>query len=370
MFFFELKTANPLYIKELAVFSFKNMKILRGCFAVKQSKPLFYVLLRLLRTNQTYSINFFNTSTLNRNYTHTPTKPTVSNHFFIEITEQNKAYVLKAGQFESQNKAYFTKNYLANTEAEWAQFWLVFQNAYQANALDSKADVLLYIHGYFSGSTFQLNKILGKSNNYYTLNPNSSIALTLTVIWHTDYRLYNYTRRLCKNRAEVFAPSFWSAVLTLRDLLNERGLAGKTHLMCHSMGNYFLEKMLPVKPKADKPLFQEFVMAAADVRDDFYEKQHLTIGRLSHRTLAINNRKDFALAVSKWLNRQARLGKYPPQYLHNKYASIFATDVSEVRDVESVIGWFNQHLHHQASKKVILYLSRVFKGEKTVEVLF
>jgi hypothetical protein len=306
---------------------------------------------------------------LSKNDTHTPIKPKTSSHFFIEITEQNNACVFKAGQFEAPQSGHFKKNYLAQTEAEWTQFWPIFQAAYQAKALENKADILFYIHGYLSGNPFQLNRTLQKSNNWYTKNHQSSIALTLTIIWHTAYRPYNYSRNLCKKRAGTFAPSFWATIFKIKTLLKGQGLGGKVHLMCHSMGNYFLETMLPTKPTAHEPLFQEFIMAAADVRDDFYDKQHGVISRLSHRTLALNNRKDFALAVSKWLNHHARLGVYPPQYLHNKYAAIFATEVGEVQDVVSLVGRFNQHLHHQVSKQVIQYLNQVFKGGEMMEVL-
>lgn len=294
---------------------------------------------------------------------------TVSNHFFIEITEQNNAYAFKAGQFETTQNGHFKKHFLADTKTDWEAFWTVFQAAYQRKALENKADVLFYIHGFWSGSTFQLDKNLRYSNDIYVQNPNSPIALTITVIWHRDYKTYRHTRGLCKNRAEAFAPCFWSSILKTRKLLNEEDLEGKTHLLCHSMGNYFLENMLPLKPTTDKPLFQELVMAAADVKDDFYEQQNSIIAALSYRTLALNNQNDRSLTISKWLNQHTRLGKHPPQYFNNKYASVFATEVSGVGDVKNVMGYINQHQHHQLSKKVIYYLSGVFKGEKTVEVL-
>ena len=297
------------------------------------------------------------------------TIPPISHHFFVEITEQNKAYVLKAGQFELQQNGHFKKHFLADTETDWDKFWTVFHNAYKTRAVENKADVMFYIHGYWSGSLFQLDKNLRYSDDFYIHNRDSPIALTLTVIWHRYYMPYKYTRDLCKSRAEAFAPCFWASILKTRTLLGEQTLNGKTHLLCHSMGNYFLEKMLPLKPTTDEPLFQEFVMAAADVQDDFYEKQSAVMAALSHRTLALNNLKDRSLTISKWLNRQSRLGKHPPQYFNNKYASIYATEVSRVQDVKNFIGYINQHQHHHLSNRVGHYLRGVFRGEKTVAVL-
>jgi Alpha/beta hydrolase of unknown function (DUF900) len=292
-----------------------------------------------------------------------------SPHFFIEIAEQNKTFVLRAGQFHLDAKGYFTKHFLAENGEIWEEFWLVFQKNYPFLATENKADVLFYVHGLWSGSDFQVLKNLKWQNDFYTQNLNSPIAVTISIIWHTGYRPYYFTRYLCKKRAKAFASFFWNFTYKMKSFLKNQRFNGENHLLCHSMGNYFLENMLQYKPNTEGPLFKEFVMAAADVGNDFIEKYPLEIQYLSHRTLALNNQNDRSLSVSKWLNQQTRLGKHPPPYFKEKEPFLYATEVSGVRDVTNIIGLFNQHQHHQVSEKVKVYLCGIFRGEKMVEVL-
>jgi Alpha/beta hydrolase of unknown function (DUF900) len=291
------------------------------------------------------------------------------NHFFIEITEQNKSFVLKAGVFQLDENGRFKKRFLSENETDWTNFLLIFQEAYALKSLENKADILFYIHGLWSGSPLQTGKNIKRFNNFYTQDPQSSVALTVSVIWHSGYSSYFLTRRLCKKRAVAVGENFWHFIEKNKNLLDKTGKKGKMHLVCHSMGNYFFENILPFKPVLKQTLFQELVMAAADVGDCFYEKQEANLQNLSERILVLNNKKDRSLSISKWLNRQTRLGKHPPQYFNEKYASVYATEVSGVKDVKNKVGLLNQHQHHQVSTTVKLYLRDVFNGKKTVEIL-
>jgi ribosomal protein L31 len=292
-----------------------------------------------------------------------------TNHFFIEIAEQNKSFVLKAGVFQLDEKGRFKKRFLTENETDFTNFLLIFQETYTLKSLENKVDILFYIHGFWSGSNAQTEKNIKRFNNFYTQDPASSIALTVSLIWYSGYSSYFLTRRLCKKRAVAFAPNFWNILLETKEILGKTGKNGKNHLVCHSMGNYFLENILPFKPVSKQPLFQELVMAAADVGDCFYEKQQAYLHNLSERILVLNNKKDRSLSISKWLNRQTRLGKHPPQYFSEKYASVYATEVSGVKDVKNKVGLLNQHQHHQVSTTVKFYLRDVFNGKKTVEIL-
>ena len=284
-------------------------------------------------------------------------------HFFIEITQAGKAYALKAGSLTSHNRWYFKKNYISENESDWADFWTVFQKAYKENACKNKADVLTYIHGYCAGTGLHFAKNLHQMNVNYVKNAHSPIALTFTVIWHTSFPLYHYCRQMCETRAKIMAPSFWASILKIDENVKNTAFKGKLHLLCHSMGNYFLENMLTAKPTSRGVLFQESIMAAADVEANFFETHYPTIGSLSHRFLALNNRKDRSLIVSNWLNRNKRFGNRPPQYWDNKYPNVYATDVADVSDVKDMLSLFNQHAHYQASASVMQYLNGIFKGD-------
>jgi hypothetical protein len=291
------------------------------------------------------------------------------NHFFIEIAELNKTFVLKTGVFQLDEKGRFKKRFLSEHESDFTKFWQVFQENYKELSTENKADVLFHIHGLWSGSTIQTRKNIERFNNFYTQDHESSIVVTVSIIWHSGYNSYFLTRYLCKKRALSVGRNIWDFILRIKEMLDKMSENGKMHLVCHSMGNYFLENILPFKPVFNQMIFQELVMAAADVGDCFYERLHSSILNLSERTLVLNNKKDRSLGVSKWLNRQTRLGKHPPQYFAKKYTSIYATEVSGVKDVKNKVGLFNQHQHHQVSTTVKLYLREIFKGGETVEIL-
>jgi hypothetical protein len=289
--------------------------------------------------------------------------------FFIEIIEQNKSFMLKAGEFQLDEKGRFKKRFLTENETDFTKFLLIFQETYALKRLENKADILFYIHGLWSGSPMQSGKNIERFNNFYTQDPQSSIAITVSLIWHSGYTSYFLTRYLCKKRALAVGKKFWYLIEKTNNLLEKTSRSGKMHLVCHSMGNYFLENILPFKPVFNQPPFQELVMAAADVGDCFYGKQEALLHNFSERILILNNKKDRSLSVSKWLNRQTRLGKHPPQYFTKKYASVYATEVSGVKDVKNKVGLLNQHQHHQVSTTVKLYLRDVFNGRAIIENL-
>lgn len=290
------------------------------------------------------------------------------NHFFIEIKNQGNGYALQAGSLESINRFYCKKHYLTQKDMDWDVLWSAFQKAYTQNSREKKADILVYIHGLWGDRRGYFANNLHQSDINYIQNPDSPIAATFTIIWHTPIPHYTYCRKKCAVIAQFFTPHFWSFVEKMQNDLTEMSNSGKIHLLCHSMGNHFLETMLP-KAQFEKPIFQEFVMAGADVSTDFFEKHNTQLQRLSNRVIVLNNKKDRLLVISTWLNRKKRLGNTPPQYLNEKYPSVFAVETSHVRDVKTIMGWLHQHAHYHTSERVMLFLSKAFKGQAALKLL-
>ena len=286
-----------------------------------------------------------------------------SKHFFIEIKNRQNGFSIQTGSLESVNQFYYKKKYFKENEGNFTSFYAEFQKTYSDCVAENKADILVYIHGLWSDRHSYFSKNLYQSEMHYIQNPESPIALTLTIIWHTPHLSYLYCRKKCATIAQYFAPYFWESVLQIKDSINKTPFNGKLHLLCHSMGNHFFETLLSATPSVNEPIFQELVMAAADVDADFFDTHYETITDLSQRILVLNNEKDRLLSFSKWLNRVKRLGNTPPQYLNEKYATVFATETSSVRDVRSLISFLNQHAHYQASASVMQYLNAVYKGK-------
>lgn len=96
----------------------------------------------------------------------------------------------------------------------------------------------------------------------------------------------------------------------LADVAQKTG-ASRVHLVAHSLGNKFLMEALTrlaQRPAASRPLFDEVVMAAADVSAADFQTRWNTLRPLGKRFTLYASKRDYALLMSQSYNRQARLG--------------------------------------------------------------
>lgn len=282
-------------------------------------------------------------------------------HFFIEIVNQKQGFAFKAGILETLNRSNYRKKYLAETADDFDVFYQILEENYHQNTSKNKADLLVYIHGLWGDRRGYFANNLHQSDVHYVQNLESSVAFTLSIIWHTHYPSYWYCQKKCKIIAENFAPFFWKNTLKMQEMASKTTFLGKMHLLCHSMGNYFFENMLVTKPQTTQPIFQEIVLAAADVDADFMEKQDAVLKSVGHEIVVLNNRKDRLLWLSKWANWRARLGNQTPQYFDEKKPNFRIIEVSKSQDVRGLLSRLNQHAHYHASYDAISQLNCVFK---------
>ena len=285
----------------------------------------------------------------------------MARHFFIEIINQKQGFAFKAGILETLNRSNCRKKYLAETADDFDVFYQILEENYHQNTSKNKADLLVYIHGLWGDRRGYFANNLHQSDVHYVQNLGSSVAFTLSIIWHTHYPSYWYCQKKCKIIAENFAPFFWKTMLKTAEITSKTPFSGKMHLLCHSMGNYFFENMLVTKPQMTQPIFQEIVLAAADVAADFMEKQDTVLKSVGHEVVVLNNRKDRLLRLSKWANWRARLGNQAPQYFDEKVPNFRIIEVSKTQDVRGLLSRLNHHAHYHASCDVLSQLNRVFK---------
>ena len=282
-------------------------------------------------------------------------------HFFIEIVNQKQGFAFKAGVLETLNRSNYGKKYLVETAEDFDVFYQILEENYRQNASKNKADLLVYIHGLWGDRRGYFANNLHESDVHYAQNSESSVAFTLSIIWHTHYPSYWYCQKKCKIIAENFAPFFWKNTSKMQEIVSKMPFSGKMHLLCHSMGNYFFEKMLPSSSQLTQPIFQEIVLAAADVADDFMEKQDSALKSIGHEIVVLNNQKDRLLWLSKWANWRSRLGNQTPQYFDEKKSNFRIIEVSKIQDVRGLLSRLNQHAHYHASYDVLSQLNGVFK---------
>jgi Alpha/beta hydrolase of unknown function (DUF900) len=272
-------------------------------------------------------------------------------HFFIEIKESSKGFVIKRGVIKSVNALMHKKTY--STESD-ELFDESLRDAFKAA---NKKDALIFIHGLWAYGR-PLAYHLRQFDKHIVQKTDSNIAFTLNIMWHTPMPSYILSRRQCKRLALALAPQFWQ---TIDNLLKIKDLEPRLHVLCHSMGNYFFENLIQTKP-LNKKAFEQTLMVAADVDIDFFDTHINSMNTLTKRVVLLNNKNDLLLGVSRYLNRVPRLGKGAPQYFEPFGPFVKATEISSVKDVRNLIALGGQHIHYNASAKVLGYIKLLLEG--------
>ena len=282
------------------------------------------------------------------------------NHFFIEIKENRSGFSIQSGKLQVVNASQYKKEYQKQHSIE--DFMRLIQAAYSQC---ERKDGLIFIHGVWAYGR-PLAYHLSQFERHIFQKPDSTIAFTLNIIWHTPPPSYAKSRKQCQRLAVEIAPVFWKL---MDNLLKIKELDANLHLLCHSMGNYFFENLMESKPDYNEKVFNQIIMAAADVDVDFFSKQLPLMQALTQRVILLNNRHDVLLGVSRYLNQARRLGNAPPQYFAPFSPFVSATEIGSVRDVRNLIALGGQHIYYNASAKVMAYLGGLLKGENPDELL-
>ena len=287
-------------------------------------------------------------------------------HFFIEIKETRQGFVIKRGTIESVNVFKHKKNYSTPSDKSFDE------TLCEAFKTSGQKDVLIFVHGVWAYGR-PLAYHLQQFDKQIIQKTDSNIAFTLNIIWHTPMPSYLFSRRQCKRLAVAMAPQFWQ---TMTNLLIIKDLEPKLHLLCHSMGNYFFENLIQNKPSFNAHIFEQILLVAADVDIDFFETHINSMKALTKRVVLLNNKKDVLLGVSRYLNGVRRLGKGAPpdelgtgQYFEPFSPFVKATEIGHVDDVRNLIALSGQHIHYNASKKVLHYIKSLLEGGEVKAVI-
>ncbi len=208
--------------------------------------------------------------------------------------------------------------------------------------MENAADVVIYIHGYnvdwidAMGAALSLQYMLNRKNG----SDSSRKVIVVLFSWPSDGSIMPYAAYWSDRiDARCSGVAMGRAILKLQDFLlslhrnarrkTERLCEREIHLLCHSMGNFVLQKALPTllqhsKGRALARIFQHVFLCAADVADDVLERNQ-PMGRL-HETcenLSIYyNKGDLAMHISDYTKGQSdRLGhsgNANPRAVHNK----------------------------------------------------
>jgi esterase/lipase superfamily enzyme len=144
-------------------------------------------------------------------------------------------------------------------------------------------------------------------------------AVTLVgFLWNSDGSIFDYEQD--RKKAEESAGDLMNALIDL----------DCPHAVCHSMGNYLLQKAFELVNGATAPYVDKLAMVAADV--DFDVLKTSNIAQVSGEILVMYCPADVALESSGILHGRARLGAIGPIWA--RVPNVQAVDCSSILPAE------------------------------------
>lgn len=214
------------------------------------------------------------------------------------------------------------------------------------------SDVLIFIHGFnvswynAVGSALALQTMLNRPG----IGDKEQKVLVVLFSWPSDGTAFSYVSYLSdRSDAKGSGYAFGRGILKLRDFLVDLSNEAKRrnvplcghniHLLCHSMGNYVLQKALDKivhfsSSLAPLPrIFEHIFLCAADVDDNILESNK-PMSRLHELCQYVNiyyNQQDKALAISDYTKgnptRLGTGGAAHPSLLHTKIHHVDCTPI-------------------------------------------
>jgi esterase/lipase superfamily enzyme len=198
-------------------------------------------------------------------------------------------------------------------------------------------DVLVYIHGFnvsWSDAVASAAALQLMLNRHSA--PGDKTILVILFTWPSDGKALPYVSyKSDRTEASGSGKAFGRGLLKLRDYL-ERLKSDNTpqckrdiHLLCHSMGNYVLQKTLErmrsfAYGRSLPRLFEHVFLCAPDVNDDILEpgKAMGDLHEITRNVTLYHNKGDLAMSISDYTkgnpDRLGHEGAARPAQLHRK----------------------------------------------------
>lgn len=228
--------------------------------------------------------------------------------------------------------------------------------------METKRDIVVYIHGFnvdwleAVSSAMALELMLNRNSS-----SNSDIKGTSVFLfsWPSNGNMIkNKAYASDRSDARDSAAAFARGLLKLRDFLTTlrpesadpaiKECRQQLHLLCHSMGNYVLQKTLKALAKYNSQphiprLFHHIFMCAPDVDDNIFElgQPMENLHRLSRQITIYYNNGDLAMYISDYTkgnaDRLGHNGAARPLQLHNKISQV---------DCSNIVGGITEHSYY------------------------
>ncbi len=294
-------------------------------------------------------------------------------------------YNIKNGDIKVVEDSKGEINYASDDEKGSVE---IFKEIYQQmidnhkNKNDKNYDLLLYVHG-FANDNEDIKGHMEYLNKKYVGNDNSPIEVVMVFYWTTNgveksLRHYYDDQDDATIAGKAFARLYMKLDQFFDDLFykkskNNNPVCGNNiHLMCHSMGNQVLHKMIEnlSRKTTIKKNLKEIVLLAPDSDNDLFEDSRAfsQLPKLAERVHVYYHRKDQIIKLSNRLNKKNRLGHGPKNVV--RIPGINFIDVTKTTgDIKQGFrDELGQHWFHRTIPKVIDDINMVLTSENVDQI--
>ncbi len=251
-----------------------------------------------------------------------------------------------------------------------------FKALYDDMATDKKNnDTLFFIHGFNCGYKCLVENLLDL-DRIFVKNRANPIARIVAFSWPSNNMLTEYR----KDQADAgyagiaLARGYHKLLKFFSDFVKNKDCENNIHVLCHSMGNQVLERMvkeITTSPLPVAPVFKEIVLAAPDIDNDALEpgKPLYRITDFCQRVHIYFHKSDDALKISdKTKNKTNRLGLTGPTRPLELRMNVNVVEASEIKDSEGIKEKLIDHWYYKNSETVADDIRQVFSGVHTEKI--
>jgi esterase/lipase superfamily enzyme len=207
-------------------------------------------------------------------------------HFYLEYFDKSKKLIF--GEFNTDG----VKQSIARWDVE-----TVTKAGFQQTILAHDADVMLFIHGYWSKYAYfsrYHQRAFGQVFKDSSSKPN-----LIELIWQSDTLWYRRSWRKAAHKGAQFGHIInWLSEI----------YAHRLNLMCHSMGGKLFEGILTHFDAIHKPVFDNILLYSVDLDAHIFDTPFRHIANIAQNVTIFYHNHDKTLGLAQVFQRKKRLG--------------------------------------------------------------
>ncbi|NJM25977.1 MAG: alpha/beta hydrolase [Bacteroidia bacterium] len=251
-----------------------------------------------------------------------------------------------------------------------------FKSLYDDMSKDKEGnDTLFFIHGFNCGYQCLVDNLIDL-DRLLVRNRSNPIARIVAFSWPSNNMILEYKQDQADAHYAgiALARGYYKLLKFFSEFVKNKACQNNIHVLCHSMGNQVLERMVKDVSNShlpSAPIFKEVLLAAADIDNNTLEPGHplYNVTDFCQRVHIYYNKSDDALKISDLTkNRINRLGLTGPTRPLELRMNVNVVDTSEIRDAKSTKEKLIDHWYYKNSDTVMGDIRQVLSGIHTEKI--